>query len=84
MSKKCQQIVKPERPKNAIDTSPSICYFYDRKGQPMKNRNHSTIQVIEKKDARIIHELAERVKKVVGHKTLKEIIRLTEEEEGID
>jgi len=50
----------------------------------MKNRNHSTIQVIEKKDAQIIHELAERVKKVVGHKTLEEIIRLTEEEEGID
>ena len=50
----------------------------------MKDKNHSTIQVIEKKDAQIIHELAERVKKVVGHKTLEEIIRLTEEEEGID
>jgi hypothetical protein len=81
MSRECQGFVKPE---NALDTIPSICYFYDREDRPMKDKNHSTIQVIEKKDARIIHELAGRVEKVVGHKTLEEIIRLTEEEEGID
>lgn len=50
----------------------------------MKNKNHSTIQVIEKKDAQIIPELAHDLRNIVDHKTLEEIIRLTEEEEGID
>lgn len=50
----------------------------------MKAKNQSTIQVIEKKDAQIISELAQGVKRVVSHKTLEEIIRSTEEEEGID
>ena len=50
----------------------------------MKNKEHSPIQVIEKKNARIIHQLAKSIHKVVDHKTLEKIIQLTEEETGID
>lgn len=50
----------------------------------MKNKAQSPIQVIEKKGARIISQLIKSVERVVTHKTLEEIIRLTEEEEGID
>ncbi len=50
----------------------------------MKNKEQFNFQVIEKKGAPIISQLIKSVERVVSHKTLKEIIRLTEEEEGID
>lgn len=49
-------------------------------------KEEATIQVIEKAHPypRIISQLSKVVKRIVNHKTLKEIIRITEEEEGID
>lgn len=50
----------------------------------MKNKEQSNIQVIEKRSAMIISQLAKSIQRVVDHTTLKKIIHLTEEEEGID
>lgn len=50
----------------------------------MKNRERFNSQIIEKKGARIVSQITKSIQRVVNHKTLEEIIRLTEEEEGID
>ena len=50
----------------------------------MKTKEEATIQVIRKKEPEIVSQLSRTVKRVVDHKTLEEIIKLSEEEKGID
>lgn len=50
----------------------------------LSNKSGHTIQVMEKPQSKIIPKIAKMVKRVADHRTIEEIIHLTEEEQGID